>query len=220
MTALDEVATLEGVDENDTRAATPRIRLLVVDDHAAVRRGLWELFDEQHDFRVVGTAPSAARAMAVAERDELDVAVVDYQLGDRNGLWLSRKLKRLPRPPQVVIYSAYCDGWLAAAAAVAGVDGLVSKASLGSELCDSIRGVARGRMLLPPVPWQVAAALRCRLDDAEQAIFGMSLAGVERAEIVRILGLSEAELESRVGRMLPKLESIDHASWERSAIVG
>ncbi|HUE25884.1 MAG TPA: response regulator transcription factor [Solirubrobacteraceae bacterium] len=219
MTALDEVTRLGGVDEYDPPVATPRIRLLVVDDHAAVRRGLWELFDDQDDFRVVGTAPSAERAMAVAERDQFDVAVVDYQLGDRNGLWLSRKLKRLPRPPRVVIYSAYCDGLLAAAAAVAEVDGLVSKASLGSELCDSIRSVARGRASLPAVPWQVAATLRCRLDDAEQAIFGMSLAGLERAEIARILGLSEAALESRVGQMLRKLETIDHASWERSTIV-
>ena len=75
----------------------------------------------------------------------IDVAVVDYQLGSRNGLWLSRKLKRLPRPPRVVIYSAYCDGPLAATSVVAEADGLVSKGGIGAELCDTVRAVAHGQ---------------------------------------------------------------------------
>jgi len=60
----------------------------------------------------------------VAKREPIDVAVVDYQLAGRNGLWLSRKLKRLPLPPAVLIYSAYTDGVLAAAAVVAEADAL------------------------------------------------------------------------------------------------
>jgi hypothetical protein len=55
----------------------------------------------------------------LAERERIDVAVVDYQLGSRSGLWLSRMLKRLDPPPRVVIYSAYCDGPLSAACVVA-----------------------------------------------------------------------------------------------------
>ena len=72
-----------------------RKRLLVVDDHSAVRVGLRELLENEADFDVVATVPSAAEAMRVAEREEIDLAVVDYQLGSRNGLWLTRKLKRL-----------------------------------------------------------------------------------------------------------------------------
>jgi two-component system, NarL family, response regulator DevR len=209
MIAVDEYATREVVNDDRPETATGPIRLLVVDDHSAVRRGLRELFEDQRDFRVVGAVPSAEEALLVAEREELDVAVVDYQLPRRNGLWVSRKLNRLPRPPRVVIYSAYCDGLLAATAVVAEVDGLVSKGGLGSELCDAVRSIALGRMLLPAIPWQVAESLRRRFDDQEQAIFGMSLAGIARDEISRILGLSEAGLESRLWEMLRKLESMD-----------
>lgn len=185
------------------------IRVLVVDDHAAVRRGLSELLADQPDFRVIGAVGSAEEAMAVAEREQLDVAVVDYQLPDRNGLWVSRKLKRLEMPPRVLIYSAYYDGLLAAAAVVAQADGLVSKGGLGSDLCDAVRTVAGGRSSFPMVPWQLAETMRRRLEDEEQAIFGMSLAGMAPPEIAQTLGLSTAELESRLWEMLRKLENLD-----------
>ena len=224
MIAVEDDTARELVTEAPPRVGMEKIRVLVVDDHAAVRRGLRELFEDQRDFKVVAAAPSAERAMTIAERDELDVAVVDYQLPGRNGLWVSRKLKRLPRPPRVVIYSAYTDGILAAAAVVAEVDGLVSKGSLGSALCDAVRSVARGGVLLPTIPAQVAESLRRRLDDEEQAIFGMSLAGIARAEIATILGLSEASLESRLWELLRKLESTDQLAVlrtrERSTIGG
>ena len=208
MIAIDEDTALEVVNENGPRATAGPIRLLVVDDHAAVRRGLRELLADQTDFRVIDAVPSTEEAMSVAEREELDVAVVDYQLGGRNGLWVSRKLKRLPRPPRVVIFAAYCDGLLAAAAVVAEADGLVSKGGLGSELCDAIRSVAGGRSLLPMVPWRLAEVMRRRLDGEEQAIFGMSRAGIPQVEIAKTLGISETGLESRMLKMLHKLETM------------
>ena len=87
-----------------------RKRLVVVDDHPAVRAGLRELLASEADFDMVAAVATAEAAMEVAKRAPIDVAVVDYQLGGRNGLWLSRKLKRLPEPPAVLIYSAYTDG--------------------------------------------------------------------------------------------------------------
>jgi two-component system response regulator DevR len=199
----------ELVSERATPSSMQQIRLLVVDDHPAVRRGLRELLDEQQDFRVVDVVSSAEEALLVAEREPLDVAVVDYKLGGRNGLWVSRKLKRLPHPPRVVIYSAYVDGVLAAAAVVAEADGLVSKGGVGSELCDAVRIVACGRSLLPMVPWQVAEVLRHRLSGEEQAIFGMARAGIAPAEISKTLRISVAGLESRMWEIMHKLETID-----------
>jgi two-component system response regulator DevR len=209
MMAVAEGAAWRTPNEDGPRLSTEQIRVLVVDDHAAVRRGLRELFEDQHDFRVIDAVSSAEEAMSVAEHLELDVAVVDYQLDGRNGLWVSRRLKQLPRPPRVVIYSAYCDGLLAAAAVVAEADGLVSKGGLGSELCDAIRAVAGGRSVLPLVPWQLREVMRRRLDGQEQAIFGMSRAGIATVEIAKVLGISESGLESRMWRMLQKLETID-----------
>jgi DNA-binding NarL/FixJ family response regulator len=183
--------------------------VLVVDDHPAVRRGLHELLQDQPDFQVLDAVASAEDAMAVAERTTVDVAVVDYQLGSRSGLWLSRKLKRLARAPRVVVYSAYCDGPLAAAAVVAEADALVSKGGVGSELCSTIRVVARGEQRLPTVPLALADAMRRRLDAEEQAIFGMLLAGISPPEIAQTLGISAGWLESRLWAMLRRLEGLE-----------
>ena len=185
-----------------------RLRVLVVDDHPAVRLGLLQLLDDQPDFEVVDAASSAEEARSLAERDPIDVAVVDYQLGSRSGLWLSRMLKRLEPAPGVVIYSAFSDGPLAAASVVAGADGLVSKGGAGAELCHVVRAVARGYSRLPLVPPTLAGAMRRRLGPEEQAIFGMLLAGIEPSEIASTLGISDQALDSRRWAMLHKLEGL------------
>jgi DNA-binding NarL/FixJ family response regulator len=193
--------------EGPSLSTTDRIRLLVVDDHPAVRRGLLDLLQDESDFLVVATVPTADEAMSVAERTTVDVVLTDYQLGGRNGLWLSRKLKRRPHPPRVLIYTAYSDGLLAAAAAVAEADGMMSKGSLGSELSQAIRAVARGGLLLPMVRGRFADEIRARLDDQEQAIYGMRLARITAPEIARTLSMSAGSLESHLSEMLRKLEA-------------
>jgi DNA-binding NarL/FixJ family response regulator len=183
-----------------------RTRLLVVDDHPAVRAGLRELLADEADFDVLDAVPSAEAGLEVAERDAIDVAVIDYQLGGRNGLWLSRKLKRLPQPPAVLIYSAYTDGLIAAAAVVAESDAIVSKGRLGADLCDAIRSVASGRRQLPRLPPRLGESVRRRLDHEQQAIFGLLLAGISPPEVASTLGLTAARLESQLWQMLRLLE--------------
>ncbi len=200
-------------------APLARTRLLVVDDHPAVRAGLRDLLDDEGDFEVVAAVASAEAAMAVAEREPIDVAVVDYQLGGRTGLWISRKLKRLASPPAVLIYSAYADGVLAAAAVVAEADAIVSKGELGSELCDQIRRVARGQSSLRPMPPWLGETIRSRFGHDEQAIFGMLLAGIDPSEIAETLDLSEAGVESRLWAMLRKLEA-PHSEHGFADVVG
>jgi DNA-binding NarL/FixJ family response regulator len=209
MTGVAPPPTAERTKPRDLPLA--RKRLLVVDDHPAVRAGLQELLADEADFEVVAATATADAGMAVAERERIDVAVVDYQLGGRNGLWLSRKLKRLQKPPAIVIYSAYTDGVLAAAAVVAEADAVVSKGKLGADLCEAIRGVASGRRYLPRLPPRLAESLRRRLDYHEQAIFGMLLAGIEPAEVAATLGLSRAALESRLWEMLRRLDALPGA---------
>jgi len=185
-----------------------RLRVLVVDDHPAVRLGLMQLLDDQPDFDVVDAASSAEEARSLAEREPIDVAVVDYQLGSRSGLWLTRMLKRLEPAPSVVMYSAFSDGPLAAACVVAGADGLVSKGGTGAELCHAIRAVARGQSRLPLVPPTLAGAMRRRLGSEEQAIFGMLLAGIDPGEIAVTVGMSAQSLDARRWAMLHKLEGL------------
>jgi DNA-binding NarL/FixJ family response regulator len=192
----------------DNRSAEPRepTRLLVVDDHAAVRTGLRNLLSDEPDFDVVAAVGTAEDGLSVAQREAIDFAVVDYQLGGRSGLWLSRKLKRLPQPPRVVIYSAYADDLLSAAAVVAEADGIVSKSGLGSELREAIREVLRGDQRRHAVPPWLSEALRHRLGHEVQAIFGMLLAGISRQDIAHRLGISADGLDSRLWVMLQALE--------------
>jgi DNA-binding NarL/FixJ family response regulator len=185
------------------------IRCIVVDDHPAVRLGLAELLTAEPDFLMLDSFQTAEAAFAFAQSTPIDAAVVDYQLGGRSGLWCSRKLKSLANPPAVLIYSAFSDHLLAAASVAARADGLVSKASLGSELCDQIRAAAHGDSQLPLVPPAVADSLRHRLDPTEQAIYGMMFARTSDPEIAATLGLTAEELEARSWTMLRKLERID-----------
>jgi DNA-binding NarL/FixJ family response regulator len=186
-----------------------RIRCIVVDDHPAIRLGLSELLAAEPDFQMLDSFATAEAAYAYARQARVDAAVVDYQLGGRSGLWCSRRLKSLQRPPAVLIYSAFSDHLLAAASIVARADGLVSKAALGAELCDRIRAAARGQAVLPLVPPAVADGLRHRLDPIEQAIYGMMSARTGDPEIAVTLGLTAEELEARSWTMLRKLIRID-----------
>jgi DNA-binding NarL/FixJ family response regulator len=201
------VLSHNGADARET-VQTP-IRCLVVDDHPAILAGLRGLLASEPDVEVVDAVDTAEAAAAVAERVALDVAIVDYQLPGHSGLWLSRKLKRLPEPPAVLIYSAFSDYMLAAACVVAEADGLLSKSALGSDLSTAIRRAAMGRSRLPPVPSTLADGLRRRFDSLEQAIFGLLLAGIGRDEIARTLHVDSTEIETRQWAMLRKLERLD-----------
>jgi DNA-binding NarL/FixJ family response regulator len=204
MTAI--APTNNAIRQNVSGPSRPT-RLLLVDDHAAVRAGLRDMLADEPDFDVVAAVATAEQGLAVAERELIDLAVIDYQLGRRTGLWLSRKLKRLRQPPRVVIYSAYADDLLSAAAVVAEADGVVSKAGLGSELRDAIRTVARGGHRLRRVPPWLAEGLRDRLGNEEQAIFGLLLAAIPRDEVAETLGMSTDALDARLWAMLRALES-------------
>jgi DNA-binding NarL/FixJ family response regulator len=207
---VSELPTFQAGEISARRvAAGSAIRCLVVDDHPAIRFGLSELLAAEADIDVLNAVASAEAAVGCVERTPIDVAVIDYQLGGRSGLWCSRKLKRLPDPPAVLIFSAFSDHLLAAACVVAQVDGLVSKTAIGPELCDRIRQAAAGVSRLPRIPPALVDSLRRRLDASEQAIFGMMQAAITTEEIGRTLGMDHGELEGRLWTMLQKLERND-----------
>jgi DNA-binding NarL/FixJ family response regulator len=207
MSTATRAIETRSIDRQRATDSTPKqTRLLVVDDHPAVRLGLVQLLEGQRDFTVQSVCVNAEAAVAHSEHERIDVAVVDYHLGGRNGLWVCRRLKRMAGQPRVIIFSAFANDHLAACCAVAGADALLNKGVLGSELCDAVRAVARGRRLLPSVSPPLVDMLRRRLDDSEQSLFGMLLVGIPRGEIGEILGMSAPELSSREGVMLRKLE--------------
>lgn len=187
-------------------ADATQTRILLVDDHPAVRAGARLLLDDQPDMRVVAEASTPDEALTKFE-SRIDVAVVDYHLGDgRDGLSLTADLKRLQPAPRVLIYSAFADGALAVSALIAGADGLLGKHELGQELCRAVRRLARGLHHLPAVTPSVADVMRSRLEPRDQAIFGMLLHGIAPDVIAERLSISDEELQSRRAMMLRALK--------------
>ena len=177
------------------------IHVLLVDDHPAVRHGIRQLISDQPDMATIAEHGSASPDTSAVAR-WADVAVIDYHLGDRDGLWLTRQIKQRPSPPRVLIFSAFADTALAVAAIVTGADGLLPKAALAEELPIAIRRLFHGRQYFPAVPQSISDTLCSRLDPRDQAIFSMMVHGLAAAEISSRLDIDPAELEARRQLML------------------
>jgi DNA-binding NarL/FixJ family response regulator len=183
-------------------------RLLVVDDHAAVRGGLSALLAGEPDLEPVGAAAGAREALELARRLHPHVAIVDFQLGDRDGLTLCRQLKQLVAPTRVLLYSAYADGPLALAAVIAGADGVVHKAALAEHLCEAIRIVAAGGSAVPAIsPASHAMVAEC-LEPEDLPILAMLVAGTDPAEIADVLGVPPDWLDARRWAMVERLRRV------------
>ncbi|HJS94290.1 MAG TPA: response regulator transcription factor [Solirubrobacteraceae bacterium] len=182
--------------QSETTFQDAPIHVLLVDDHPAVRHGIRQLIGDQPDMVMVAEHSGASHDTSEVAR-WADVAVVDYHLGDRDGLWLTGQIKQRPDAPPVLIYSAFADSALAVAAIVAGADGLLPKATLGEELTIAVRRLVHGRQYFPAIPASVAAALSARLAPADQAIVSMLIHGTPADEIASRLEITPGELETR-----------------------
>jgi DNA-binding NarL/FixJ family response regulator len=180
------------------------IRVLVVDDHPAVRAGLVAILRTEPGLVPVAAAADPDGALTEARRRHPDVALVDYHLREGDGLLLCWDLKSLPAPPRVLIYSAFADANLGLPAAIAGADGLVDKGTPTHDLFERVRTVARGGTALQ-VTAEAMTAAAARLETRDLPILGMLMERTPTAEIAKVLRLDEGELGSRVEAMLRRL---------------
>jgi DNA-binding NarL/FixJ family response regulator len=179
-------------------------RLIIVDDHAAVRAGVASLLATEPDLTVEAAVATAAEAEAECRHHQPHVLVADYHLPDIDGLSLCLRLDTRDGPP-VVLYSAFADEHLGVLAIVAGARAMVGKSADPSELVAAVRAVAdHARPLKAPgsVALQAAGA---QLDPDDLPVLGMLTAGVEAAEIARTLGIQEDWLSARRWAMLKRL---------------
>jgi DNA-binding NarL/FixJ family response regulator len=176
------------------------IRVLVVDDHPAVRAGIEAILRVEPGIVPVGTCGSIAEAVELAAQTHPTVVLVDYELGDGDGLELCMRL--YPEGLRTLVFSAYGERSLATAALLAGAGGLVHKAAAGDELCDAIRCVARGMALFPPIGGEALEALAARVDPLDLPILGMAVEGSSRGDIGEALGIAAEELDRRMRAMV------------------
>ncbi len=181
------------------------IRVLLVDDHPALRAGLQTVLRLEPGLIPVGAAADGEAALEEAGRWDPSVVLVDYNLPGENGLLLCRRLKGMERAPRVLIYSAYADTSLAVPARLAGADGIANKGAPAEELLEAIRIVAKGRPLFPPLSPEMIDATAARLPPEDRGIIDLLVESTPDAEIATRLGLDSGEVGERVHAMLGRL---------------
>jgi DNA-binding NarL/FixJ family response regulator len=193
---------LPGARRHGTNQA---LRVLVVDDHPAVRAGLSELIAAEPGLTPVAAVATAGEGLAQAIALAPGVAIVDHRLPDHDGLTLTRRLKTLPEPPGVLVYSAYADPTMVIGAIVAGADGVVAKTARGHQICDAVRAIADGQPALPPVSPTALSRIATRLDPSDTPILAMLVHGTPPSEIAEVLAISEDWLDARRWAILQHL---------------
>jgi DNA-binding NarL/FixJ family response regulator len=193
-------------------------RVLIVDDHPVVVRGVRQAIDAEPDLSTVGSAETTERVLEHFAGAPPDVTIVDISLGSGSGLELIGEL--LARAPQarILVFSVHDEEVYAERALRAGARGYVSKNAPMSTLIDGIRAVARGEVALSPSMSQrvLQHSLRGgttaqgwgveRLSDRELQIFEMIGQGHSTSQIAEQLGLSAKTVETHCGRIKQKLD--------------
>jgi len=124
------------------------LKILTIDDHEVVRRGLKDMFTKES--ATFGEAHSGAEAIALVKKQSWDIAVLDISLGGRSGLEVLVELKQLrPRMP-VLILSMHAEEQYAVRAFKAGASGYINKASSGEELRGAILKIIKGGQYVGP----------------------------------------------------------------------
>lgn len=191
------------------------IRVLLVDDHEVVRRGVRDLLTTEGDVAVVAEAASAAEAVDRAAEVEIDVAVLDVQLPDGSGVEVCRALRRAHPRVRCLMLTSFSDDEALDRAIDAGASGYVLKQIRGADLVDAVRRVAAGESLMDrAIAARSAERLRRRADDderlagltaQERRILGLLAEGRSNREIASALYLAEKTVKNYVSNLLSKL---------------
>jgi DNA-binding NarL/FixJ family response regulator len=181
------------------------LALALLDDHPAVLIGLRRLLEPQPDMTVIAAAATVDELSRQLNRSAPDVLVLDYDLTRGDGLMHCLQVKRRPRPPAVVVYSAYSGDGLALAARAAGADAVIDKAEPVPHLLDAIRRAATGRRTLPDVPHAAYRAAVATLDDEDLPILAMLLDRAPVDDMAQALNKSRAQVSWQSQRIIARL---------------
>jgi DNA-binding NarL/FixJ family response regulator len=193
-------------------------RILLVDDHPVLRKGLVRLIDSKDEFVVCGEASTAADAMALIRELEPHLAIVDIGLPGASGIELTKTIRAEFQKLPVLILSMHEEAFYATRALRAGAMGYIVKQDAIDNIADALGEALNGRCYLSPV---IAAQLQHNgpdkqihptddpvslLTDREFEIFELIGKGHEVREISHALGVSPKTVETHRTNIKEKLK--------------
>ena len=196
-------------------AANEKLKILIVDDHDIVRKGLAMLVSRQEDLTVVAEAGTVAEAVEKARETVPDVVVMDIRLPDGTGIEACREIRDENFDVKVLMLTSYSDEEAVMGSIMAGASGYLLKEIRSQEIVDAIRRVGSGQSLLDPsVTASVLERVRrgkeedvlAQLTDQEKKILELIADGQTNREIAGQINLSDKTVKNYVSNILGKLE--------------
>jgi DNA-binding NarL/FixJ family response regulator len=191
------------------------IRVFLLDDHEVVRRGVREMLEAEADITVVGEAESAETALARVPATRPNVALLDVQLPDGNGVDVCREIRSRDPAIACVMLTSFSDDDALFQAILAGASGYLLKQIRGTDIVDAVRRVAAGQSLLDPaVTSRVLERLRnppeedarlASLTAQERKILMLIADGLTNRQIANEIHLAEKTVKNYVSNLLAKL---------------
>lgn len=207
-----------------------KVRILLADDHALVRRGVRLILDNEPDLTVVAEAGDGAEAIATARAEEPDLVILDIAMPRLTGLQAARELSRLRPDLRILILTMYDNEQYFFEALKAGASGYVLKSVADRDLVEACRAAMRGEPFL--YPGAVTSLIRNYLDrvrdgdgiparaitDREEEILKLVAEGHSSKKIADMLFISVKTVERHRANLLQKLGLRDRLELTRYAI--
>lgn len=186
-----------------------RIRVMIVDDHEIVRRGIAEIVDRDDDFEVVAEAGSVEDAIRRAELVKPDVMLVDLQLPDGTGIDIMRSVGKSDPSIKAIVLTSFDDDGALAEALEVGARAYILKTVRGGEINDVIRAVAEGRVLLDERTmtrrFPDGENPTASLTPSERKVLELIGDGMSNREIGENLGIAEKTVKNHITSLLAKM---------------
>ena len=195
-----------------------RIRVMLVDDHELIRKGLRGYLDRNPEITVVAEADTVRQAVIRAAKERPDVIVMDIRLPDGNGIEACRAIRTQMPDTRVIMLTSFADDDAVMSSVMAGASAFLLKTTPGEEIAKAIEGVAKGESLLDPHVTrrlleqvrEMASGGRAdngpKLTENEQKILERIARGLTNREIAGEIYLSEKTVKKYVSNILEKLD--------------
>jgi DNA-binding NarL/FixJ family response regulator len=189
------------------------IRILTVDDHPLLRKGIAALVNAELDLKLVAEASNGKEAIDAFRSHQPDVTLMDLQMPEVDGLEAIETIRREFPEARIIVLTTYSGDTQVLRALKAGARGYVLKGHVHKELLDAIRAVHAGQKRIPS---EIAAELADHatddpLTEREIDVVRLIAAGNSNKQIADQLSIGEATVKSHVTNILSKLGANDRA---------